>query len=142
MFDSLINGTRSEDLSKIIDQVQTPILEKTDEIPIPQKMELVDLEDLINLISSTFNENPSIYHCEIENFHVYFIYVVIHDYYHYRGIPLLIYAKSDLAPSLYLKYQISREPNIKMTNKFEDANAFYIKIVRVKKLPDCMDISI
>ena len=111
------------------------------EIPQAEKMELVSIEDLINLISSVMSNEFSIYQYKSNSCHIYFIYVVIHDYYNYRGIPILIYCESDLEPDLYLKYQPSRTPAIKMTNKFEDANATYIKIIRVKELPKCLAIS-
>ena len=98
-----------------------------------QKMELESLQDLINLISDS--KSPSIYYYKSEMYHIYFILTGISEYYEYRGMPLLIYVKTELEPGIYLKYQINRGPNIKMTDRFEDANAFYIGIVKIKKLP-------
>ncbi|MHA1269140.1 MAG: hypothetical protein ACTSPY_05075 [Candidatus Helarchaeota archaeon] len=106
-----------------------------------QKMELEGLEDLINLISSVMSNDFSIYHYNLDEKHIYFVYVVIHDFYNLRGVPVLIYVKSDISPGLFLKYQTNRIPTIKMTNKFEDASAVYIKIIKVKSLPDCLEIS-
>ena len=111
------------------------------EIPAAKKMELEGLEDLINLISSVMSNDFSLYHYKCKDLHIYFVYVVIHDFYNYRGIPLLIYAETDVKPNLYLKYRPDRNPQITMTNKVEEASAAYVKIIRVKKLPSCLGIS-
>ena len=111
------------------------------EIPQAEKMELESLDDMVNLICSIINNDYSMYYIKHNDAHIYFVYVVIHDYFNYRGIPVLIYTVSDISPKLYLKYQPIRQAGIKMTDKFEDANATYIKIIRVKKLPKCLDIS-
>ncbi|MHA1309311.1 MAG: hypothetical protein ACTSQO_00160 [Candidatus Helarchaeota archaeon] len=110
-------------------------------IPRAKSMELEGLEDLINLISTVMVNNFSLYHYKQNDRHIYFVYVVIHDFYNFRGIPLLIYTFSDYEPDLFLKYQPNRNPIIKMTSKFEDANAVYIKIIKVKKLPQCLNFS-
>ncbi|MBD3226707.1 MAG: hypothetical protein GF329_00840 [Candidatus Lokiarchaeota archaeon] len=112
------------------------------EIPKAQKMELTDLKDLIHLITSVMGNDFSIYHYETEETNVYFVYVIIHDFYYLRGVPVLIFTQSDLAPDLYLKYQPNRNPSIEMTNRFENASASYIKIIKVKTLPECLDISL
>lgn len=112
------------------------------EIPKAQRMELQGLEDLINLIISVMGNDFSIYHYATDETNVYFVYVIIHDFYYLRGIPVLIFTQSDLQPDLYLKYQPTRKPHIEMTDSFENASASYIKIIKVKSLPECLDISI
>ena len=109
-------------------------------IPQAQKMELEGLEDLINLITSVSSNDCSLYHYSLDDTHIYFVYVIIHDFYTYRGIPVLIYTTSEIEPDLYLKYQPNHNHEITMTDKFLDASAIYIKIIKVKKLPECLEI--
>jgi hypothetical protein len=110
--------------------------------PDPEKMELEDLTDLINLITTTSANDFSLYHYKVNEDNIYFVYVIIHDFYDYRGVPVLVHTRTKIEPKLYLKYQPNKNPKYVMTDKLDtEINTCLIKIIKVKVMPKCLEIN-
>ena len=110
------------------------------EVDIPQAktMELEDLEDLLQMVVS-MSTAPEVYHIEREGEHSYLVWIVIHDYYKLNGLPLVIFVRTDLKPARFIKYRPSMG-NLAFVSRVEESSSAYIKVIKIKRLPFCLDL--
>lgn len=123
--------------SKIEDSVMP--LEARD-LPQAQLLELVELEDLLQMIISNQNPDLAIYHIERGGDHLYLIWIVIHDFYSLNGLPLVIFVRTNQKPTRLIKFRPDLG-RINFVEKVEESSAGYIKIVKIKQLPFCLELS-
>ncbi len=110
------------------------------ELPQAKKMELEDLEDLLQMIVSINNTDLSLYHLERNGKHIYLVWITLHDYYNLNGLPLVIFVRTTKKPARFIKYRPDLG-EINFVEKVEEASAAYVKIVKIKQLPLCLDLA-
>jgi len=109
------------------------------DIPQVRVLEFEELEDLLQMIVSNTNEDMHVYHVE-RNEHLYFNWIVLHDFYHFNGVPIVVVAKSDKPPTRFIRFRPDLG-KIDFVNKVDESSAAYIKILKVKQLPFCLDLN-
>ena len=109
------------------------------ELPQAKFLELEELEDLLQLITS--NTDQTVYHLERNGEHLYLIWIVIHDFYNLNGLPIVIFVRTNQAPTRFIKCRPDLG-KIDFVNKVLEATAAYIKIIKIKELPFCLDLTL
>jgi len=109
------------------------------ELPQAKVLELEELEDLLQLITS--NQDQTLYHLERNGDHLYLIWIVIHDFYNLNGLPLVIFVRTDQEPTRFIKCRPDLG-RIDFVDRVGEASAAYVKIIKIKQLPFCLDLTI
>ncbi len=110
------------------------------ELPSAKLLELEDLEDLLLMTVSQNNPDPHLYHIECNGKHMYLVWIIIHDYYQLNGLPLVIFVRTDNEPNRFIKYRPD-SGKIEFTKRIEESSAAYVKIIKIKQLPFCLDVA-
>ena len=117
-----------------------PMIElDADELPQAKFLELVELEDLLQLITS--NPEQTLYHLERNGEHLYLVWIVIHDFYQLNGLPIVIFVRTNQEPTRFIKCRPDLG-RIHFVDKIEESSAAYIKIIKIKQLPFCLDLAV
>ena len=124
--------------SKIGDEV-APL--EVEEQPQAKMMELEDLDDLLQAIVSMDNHDLHVYHMKRGEEHLYLVWFVIHDFYTLNGLPLVIFVRLFQEPTRFIKYKPD-SGKIEFVDKVEEPSAAYIKVIKVKQLPFCLDLTL
>jgi hypothetical protein len=111
------------------------------DLPQPKIIEVEDLEDLLQMAVSRSNGDLELYHLERNSEHLYFVWIVIHDFYSLNGLPLVIFVRKSEKPTRFIKFRPDLG-TIHFVDKIEEASAAYIKIIKIKNLPFCLDLSL
>ncbi len=111
-----------------------------EDIPRAKTMELAELEDLLQMVVS-MSTTPEVYHLKRNEEHIYLVWIVIHDFYHLNGLPLVIYARTEKEPTRFMKYRPDLG-ELAFVNKVAESSAAYIKIIKIKRLPFCLDLPV
>jgi len=120
---------------------ELPEIKKSQELPSAKMLELEDLEDLLLMNVSANNPDPHLYHLESNGEHLYLVWIVIHDFYHLNGLPLVIFVRTDVEPNRFIKYRPD-SGKFSLVDKVQESSAAYIKIIKIKRLPFCLDLII
>ncbi|MHA1266191.1 MAG: hypothetical protein ACTSRS_13240 [Candidatus Helarchaeota archaeon] len=112
---------------------------KVEEFPQARAMELKELEDLLQLIIS--NQDQTLYHLERSNEHIYLKWIVIHDFFELNGLPIVLFVRTNLPPTRFIKCRPDLG-KIDFVDKIYESSAAYIKIIKIKQLPFCLDIPV
>ena len=110
------------------------------ELPQARKMELEGLEDILKMMVSINNQDMTLHHLERNGEHLYLVWIVIHDFYNLNGLPLVIFVRTDKEPTRFIKFR-PESGKICFVDKIEESSAAYIKIVKIKQLPFCLDLA-
>ena len=110
------------------------------DIPQVRVLEFEELEDLLQMIVSNTNEDMHVYHVERNEEHLYFNWIVLHDFYHFNGVPIVVVVRSDKPPTRFIRFRPDMG-KIDFVNKVDEPSAAYIKILKVKQLPFCLDLN-
>ncbi|MHA1278022.1 MAG: hypothetical protein ACTSQI_01540 [Candidatus Helarchaeota archaeon] len=111
-----------------------------DELPQAKSMELEELDDILKMLVSLDNHDLSLHHIERDSQHIYLVWIVIHDFYNLNGLPLIIFVRTPHEPTRFIKYKPS-EGKTEFVDKVEESSAAYIKIIKIKELPFCLDLA-
>ncbi|MDD1776701.1 MAG: hypothetical protein LUQ65_00925 [Candidatus Helarchaeota archaeon] len=123
-------------------RIEQPILSiEAGDIPQVRVLEFEELEDLLQMIVSNTNEAMHVYHVERNEEHLYFNWIVLHDFYHFNGVPIVVFVRvRDKAPTRFIRFRPDMG-KIDFVNKVDEPSAAYIKILKVKQLPFCLDLT-
>ncbi|MFX1293563.1 MAG: hypothetical protein ACFFD2_01705 [Promethearchaeota archaeon] len=110
------------------------------EFPQAKMLELEDLEDLLQMTVSANNPDLHLYYLERNSEHLYLIWIVIHDFYNLNGLPLVIFVRTNKEPNRFIKYKPD-SGKFNFVDKIEESSAAYIKILKIKQLPICLNLS-
>ncbi|MHA1651840.1 MAG: hypothetical protein ACTSYB_16735 [Candidatus Helarchaeota archaeon] len=121
-----------------IDQVIA--LPGLEELPQAEKLELAELDDLLQMVVSINNTDLSLYYLKKNGEHLYLVWIVIHDFYTLNGLPLVIFVRTDIEPNRFIKYRPDTG-TIDFVDKIQESSAAYIKIIKIKQLPFCLDLT-
>ncbi len=121
--------------------MEFPNTKISNELPPAKMLELEDLEDLLLMTVSTDNPNPHLYHLECNGEHLYLVWIVIHDFYHLNGFPLVIFVRTEIAPNRFIKFRPD-SGIFSFVDKVQESSSAYIKIIKIKRLPFCLDLAI
>lgn len=110
------------------------------DLPQAKAMELEELDDILQMMVSLSNHDLSLHHIERNGVHIYLVWIVIHDFYKLNGLPLIIYVQTNHEPTRFIKYKPDMG-KIEFVDKIEESSAAYIKIIKVKHLPFCLDLA-
>ena len=113
---------------------------KLEALPQAKSMELEELDDLLQMMVSLNNHDLSLHHIERNGQHIYLVWIVIHDFYSLNGLPLIIYVRTNHEPTRFIKYKPDRGIT-EFVDKVEESSAAYVKIIKVKQLPFCLDLA-
>lgn len=111
----------------------------TSELPQAKFLELEELDDLIQLITS--NQDQTIYYLERNGEHLYLIWIVIHDFYYLNGLPIVIFVRTNHEPTRFIKCRPDLG-KIDFVDTVQESSAGYIKIIKIKQLPFCLDLAV
>jgi hypothetical protein len=111
-----------------------------DELPQAKSMELEELDDLLKMLVSLDNHDLSLHHIERNGQHIYLVWIVIHDFYNLNGLPLIIFVRTPHKPTRFIKYKPG-EGKTEFVDKVEESSAAYVKLIKVKELPFCLDLA-
>ncbi len=109
------------------------------ELPQAKFLELVELGDLLQLITN--NQDQTIYHLERNGEHLYLVWIVIHDFYQLNGLPIVIFVRTEHEPTRFIKCRPDLG-KIEFVNKVLESTAAYIRIIKIKQLPFCLDVTL
>jgi len=127
-------------------RIEQPILSmEAGDIPQVRVLEFEELEDLLQMIVSNTNEAMHVYHVErnpgfLCGTHLYFNWIVLHDFYHFNGVPIVVVVRTDKPPTRFIRFRPDMG-KIDFVNKVDESSAAYIKILKVKQLPFCLDLN-
>ena len=123
-------------------RIEQPILSmEAGDIPQVRVLEFEELEDLLQMIVSNTNEAMHVYHVERNEEHLYFNWIVLHDFYQFNGIPIVVVVRvRDKPPTRFIRFRPDMG-KIDFVNKVDESSAAYIKILKVKQLPFCLDLN-
>lgn len=109
-------------------------------IPKAQQMRLEGLEDLIVMALSASDQTiPVIYRFNENGTQYYLMWIVIHDVYDKRGVPLVVYTSAEKVKANYIIYDHSQ---VRFADKRSDRSTdFSFRVVRVASLPDFLKVS-
>jgi hypothetical protein len=110
-------------------------------LPSARLLELEDLEDLLLMTVSPTNTDPHLYYLNHNGIHFYLVWIVIHDFYNLNGLPLVIFVRTDKEPNRFIKYK-PESGEFEFIEKIKEPSAAYIKILRIKQLPSCLDVAL
>jgi hypothetical protein len=138
-----LSGAKNIPYQNIADRldISTSNISGGQEIKNAEKIELESLNDLVTMVTDWNGQNvTSLYYKEKDGVHYYFTWIIIHDYYNYRGIPLLLFATSTETPKNYIIHDTKTA-----SYKFDDIpqydpRCFVIKIIRIKSVPSFLDV--
>jgi len=121
-------------------KVEQPMVSfEVGDIPQVRVLEFEELEDLLQMIVSNTNQDLHVYHLERGEEHLYFNWIVLHDYYTLNGVPIVVVARvRDKAPTRFIRFRPDLG-KIDFVDKIDESSAAYIKILKVKQLPFCLD---
>ena len=114
----------------------------------PMSIKLETLEDLVIwMISSSENQNGTIYYSKQLNKHIFSIYIVFPNYYEFRGLPTHGYVILDEAPQYSflrcdIRDDIEKSKRISFVNGFNESDSSfgYVQYFPIVKLIDVPDI--
>jgi len=123
-------------------RIEQPILSmEAGDIPQVRVLEFEELEDLLQMIVSNENHDMHVYHVERNEEHLYFNWIVLHDFYHFNGVPIVVVVRvRDRPPTRFIRFRPDMG-KIDFVNKVDESSAAYIKILKVKQLPFCLDLN-
>lgn len=110
-----------------------------------RKAEQIEVETLNDLVSMVIDWNEqkvgSLYYMMLNGYDYYFTWIIIHDYYTLRGIPLIIYVRTKNAPpSKYILYNIKKE-EITFSDRIQiDPGVLGLKIIKLKTIPSFLSV--
>ncbi|NVM55862.1 MAG: hypothetical protein HWN66_19335 [Candidatus Helarchaeota archaeon] len=109
------------------------------ELPQAKFLELEELEDLLQLTTS--NQDHTLYHLGRDGDHFYLIWIVIHDFYNLNGLPIVIFVRTNQEPTRFIKYRPDLG-KIAFVEKVQESSAAYIRLIKIKQLPFCLDLAV
>jgi len=123
-------------------RIEQPILPmEAGDIPQVRILEFEELEDLLQMIVSNTNQDLHVYHLERNEEHLYFNWIVLHDFYQLNGVPIVVVVRvRDKPPTRFIRFRPDMG-KIDFVNKVDESSAAYIKILKVKQLPFCLDLN-
>ena len=110
-------------------------------LPAARMLELEDLEDLLLMTVSPSNTDSHLYYLNHNGIHLYLVWIVIHDFYNLNGLPLVIFVRTDKEPARFIKYK-PESGEFAFVEKIKEPSAAYIKILRIKQLPSCLNLAL
>jgi len=123
-------------------KVEQPMVSvEVGDIPQVRVLEFEELEDLLQMIVSNTNQDLQVYHLERNEEHLYFNWIVLHDFYTLNGLPLVVVARSNKEPARFIRFRPDLG-KIDFVNKVDESSAAYIKVLKIKQLPFCLDLPI
>jgi len=111
------------------------------DIPQVRVLEFEELEDLLQMIVSNTNQELQVYHLERNEEHFYFNWIVLHDFYALNGLPIVVVARFNKEPARFIRFR----PDLgkfDFVNKVDESSAAYIKVLKIKQLPFCLDLAL
>lgn len=108
-------------------------------------VELENFKDFIRMIASSgrgFAEHAVhiLVYKDGEDY-IYSTLTVLPAYYHLRGLPILIYARTKEEPQgSFVKIKATPKEEVGFSSDTTDTTYTYIPLIRVKKLPDFLKI--
>lgn len=108
-------------------------------------VELENFKDFIRMIASTgrgFTENVAhiLVYKDGEDY-IFSTLTILPAYYHLRGLPILIYARTKEEPKgSFVKIRATPKEEVGFSSDTTDTTFTYIPLIRVKKLPDFLKI--
>jgi hypothetical protein len=122
-------------------KVEQPMVSiEVGDIPQVRVLEFEELEDLLQMIVSNTNQDLQVYHLERNEEHLYFNWIVLHDFYTLNGLPLVVVARSNKEPARFIRFRPDLG-KIDFVNKVDESSAAYIKVLKIKQLPFCLDLA-
>ena len=109
------------------------------ELPQARSIELEELEDLLQLTVS--NQDQTLYHLKRGEDHLYLIWIVIHDFYNLNGLPMVIFVRTAHPPTRFIKCRPDLG-RMDFVDKIQESSAAYIRIIKIKELPFCLDLAV
>lgn len=122
-----------------VDQPMVPF--EVGEIPQVRVLEFEELEDLLQMIVSNTNQDLQVYHLERNEEHLYFNWMILHDFYALNGLPIVVVARSDKAPARFIRFRPDLG-RIDFVDKVDESSAAYIKVLKIRQLPFCLDLTL
>jgi hypothetical protein len=121
-------------------KVESPVMEfQADNLPKAREMELADLEDLLQVMIA--NQDQTVYHLERDGEHIYLKWIVIHDFFTLNGLPIVIFARDTREPNRFIKCRPDLG-KIDFVDKIQESSAAYIRVIKIKQLPFCLDLAV
>lgn len=108
-----------------------------------QGMELASLEDLVAIIGALQNQPiPVIYLFQEGGAEYFLVWIIIHDVYDKRGVPLVLYVSANnVNDARYIIYEQEKE-SIHFADKISHGiHDSALRIVRIKNLPDFLKVN-